>query len=115
MKALEWKTVVRSSEIQEKINHLIALIGDVIVHASTTNLPPDQRALTDIERAQLIAVLETALNVLKSPMIEKGLLKKASGMVKRAVAQAAEKQTEIAFSAAGGALVAAIVEFAKHL
>ncbi len=115
VKVVEWKVLVPSPALHEKITELVRLLDEVIVHASTTNLPPDQRALSDIERAQLIAVLETALSLLKSPMIEKGLFKKAASMVKRAAAKAVANQTEIAFSTAGSALVAAIIAFLKNL
>jgi hypothetical protein len=115
IEAIEWKAITFSPSVQKKISELVILVQDVITHVSATNLPSDQQVLSDIERAQLIAVLETALNVLKSPLIEKGLLKKAGAMVKRAAAKAAERQTEIAFSTAGGAFVSAIVELLKHL
>lgn len=114
VKAIEWKVVIRSDALQAKINEAIRLIGEVIEHATTSNLPPRERALTALERAQLIAVLETALSMLKAPMIEKGLLKKAGGMVKRAAEKAAEKQVEIAFSTAGGALAGAFFELVRH-
>jgi len=50
--------------------------------------PAEEQILTDVERNQLIAVLETVLAVLKA--VEKGLLKKAREMLGRASKSAAE-------------------------
>lgn len=115
VKAIQWKVLVRTDELAQQIAELIRLIGEVIEHASTTNLPADQRALTDIERAQLIAVLKTALKMLEAPMVEKGLLKKAGAMAKRAANTAAEKQVELAFSGVASMLGVALLELLKHL
>ena len=110
-----WRVVVRTPEIQDKISEVARLISELLDLTASANIPPTQRALSELERRQLIAILETALNVLRSPMVEKGLLKKTGSMVKRAAAKAAEKQVEIAFSAVGAALGAAIVELLKQL
>lgn len=53
-------------------------------------MPEDGAALTDIERAQLIAMVETILAMLKGPMIETSLINK----LKRAAQRGAEKTTE---------------------
>jgi len=50
--------------------------------------------LTDIERAQLIAILETTLAVLKGPMVEPGLLKKAARIAKDIAERTAKKKVE---------------------
>jgi hypothetical protein len=100
--AVEWKVLRRTDELEEKIAELVRLINDVTRHITTCNLPDNQRALTDIERAQLIAVLETVLHLLKAPMVEKGLIKKATEMLKHAAARAVEKQVEEAFAFAAG-------------
>ncbi len=57
-------------------------------------MPPEQQALTQLERAQLITILETTLAVLKAPMVETGLLKKAGKALSRVVRKAAEKKVE---------------------
>lgn len=115
VKAIEWKVVRLTEDLQAKITEIARLIAEVIEHATTTNLPPDQRALSDIERAQLIAILRTALKVLESPMMEKGLLKKAAAMVKRAAGKAAEKQVELALNTSATMLGLALFDFIKHL
>jgi len=70
---------------------------------------------SEIERVQLIAVLETALAMLKAPMIEKNLLKKAASMLKRAAAKAVEKQVENAFAFAAGFAAGKITELLPYL
>lgn len=115
LKATEWVLVRQTGILTEQISQLIVLIGEVAQHATTSNLPSDQRALTAIERAQLIAVLETALNMLKSPMVEKGLLRKTKAMLKRAAAKAMEKQVEIAFTTAASAAGTALGVFLSHI
>ena len=100
VEAVEWKVLVRTDELTQQIAGLIRLIEQVIQHATTTNLPDGERALTDIERAQLIAVLKTAVKMLEAPMVEKGLLKKAGSLAKRAGEKAAEKQVELALGGA---------------
>jgi len=112
---VEWKLLVRTPDLQDQINEVTRLVGEITRHAKTANLPPGERALSEIERAQLIAVLETALAVLKAPMVEKGLLKKAGNLAKRAAAKAAEKQVEIAFGTASGLVGTAILELLKRL
>lgn len=115
VQAVEWTVIVRTDALEEKIAQLVSLIGDVTRHAKSTNLPPNERALSEIERAQLIAVLETAANLLKSPMVEKGIFKRAASMAKNAATKATEKQVEIALGSAAGLLGAAILEFLKRL
>jgi len=115
VRAVEWKVLVQTDELEDNINDVVRLIGEVIEHANTSNLPPDERALTEIERAQLIAVLETALAILKTPMIEIGLLKKAATMLKRAAAKAVEKQVENAFAFTAGFAAGKISNFLPHL
>lgn len=59
-------------------------------------------ALTEIERAQLIAVLETVLAVLRAPMAERSILKKAKGMLGGVTKRVAEKQAEQGLGEAAG-------------
>jgi hypothetical protein len=87
----QWIAVRTSSEIQMKIGAISSLLDSIIVQTKGANEPPDQQVLTEIERKQLIAILETALNVLRSPLIEKGLLKKAQTVLKKGAESAAEK------------------------
>lgn len=87
----QWITVRTSSETQMKIGAISSLLDSIIVQTKGANEPPDQQILTAIERKQLIAVLETALNVLRSPIVEKGLLRKTQGILKKGAESAAEK------------------------
>jgi hypothetical protein len=75
------------------------------VRLAKTNLPPEQQALSQIERAQLIAILETALQILKAPIMEPGMLKKAQDGLKRLAGKTAEKQAEtgLGYAASEGA------------
>jgi hypothetical protein len=63
----------------------------IIAQTSRANAPQDEQILTDIERRQLIAILETALNVLRSPLVERGLLKKARRVLVKGAESAAKK------------------------
>jgi hypothetical protein len=86
-----WIAVRADSDIKMKIAAVASLLDSIIAQAAHSNLPPDDQILTSIEREQLIAILETALNVLRSPLVEKGLLKKTQGVLKRGAQSAAEK------------------------
>jgi hypothetical protein len=89
-----WVYVQPISRVKELISELSDLLEEVSLLAKTTNLPERQAALSDIERAQLIALLETTLLVLKAPMVESGLLKKLGTTMADATKKAAEKQVE---------------------
>jgi hypothetical protein len=115
VEAVAWKTLVLTGDLQEKISEAVRLLDDVILHASTTNLPPNERALTEIERAQLIAVLKTTLKMLEAPMVETGLIKKTTSMLKRAGAKAVEKQVENAFAFAAGYAAGQLTALAKYI
>lgn len=89
--AEQWTAIKPSSNVKLKIAAVAGLLDQIIEQATKTNLPPDQQILTEIERNQLIAILETTLHVLKSPLTEKSLLKRAREGLQRAAASAAEK------------------------
>jgi hypothetical protein len=74
-----------------KIGAISPLLDSIIVQTKGANEPPDQQILTEIERKRLIAILETALNVLRSPLVEKGLLRKTQTILKKGAESAAEK------------------------
>ena len=80
-----------TSEVKLTIHAVSTLLDGIVQQVKQTNLPPDDQILTQLEREQLIAILETTLAVLKSPMAEKGLLTKARESVGRAAGSAAEK------------------------
>jgi len=86
-----WIGVKSSSEVKLKIGVISMLLDSIIEQTTRANEPEDQQLLTAIERQQLVAILETALNVLKSPMVEKGLLKKAREVLRKGAESTAEK------------------------
>ncbi len=86
-----WVSVGSSSQTKIKIAAISALLETIIEQTTRSNAPPEDQALSELERQQLIAVLETALNVLKSPLVEKGLLKKAGDMLEESAGKAVEK------------------------
>lgn len=92
--AEQWSMVQLTSETKMKIAAISSLLDTIIVQMQRTNAPPELQAITDLERKQLVAVLEAALAILKSPLVEKGLLKKAYEGLQRASNKAAEKQVE---------------------
>jgi hypothetical protein len=89
-----WVYIKRGSRAKAIIAELSELLDEVALLARSTNLPEHEAALTDIERAQLIAVLDTAIAMLKGPMVEQGLLKKLGKMSKETAQKAAQKNAE---------------------
>lgn len=87
----QWVAVRTTSEVKMKIGAIASLLDSILVQTKGANEPPDQQVLTEIERKQLVAILETALNVLRSPLVEKGLLTKTLGVLKKGAESAAEK------------------------
>jgi hypothetical protein len=61
----QWVAVRTSSEVKMKIGAISALLDSIIIQTKGANEPPDQQLLSEIERQQLIAILETALNLLR--------------------------------------------------
>lgn len=100
--ATEWRYVQQVGVLQRQIATVSTLLDEIIQTARGSNLPPDMRALTDLERAQLIAVLETALAVLRAPMAERSILRKARGVLGGVIKRVAEKQAEQALGSAAG-------------
>jgi hypothetical protein len=89
--AEQWITANVSAETKMKIAAIASLLDSIIEQVTHANAPPKDQILTDIERHQLIAILETALNVLRSPLVERGLLKKTVGALKAGAESAIEK------------------------
>lgn len=92
--AQRWTTVPETSDVKSRIATLAALLDNIVEIATKSNNPPEEQILTAIERQQLIAILETALAMLKTPMAEKGMLVKAREGLQRAAASAAEKEVQ---------------------
>ncbi len=93
-KAEGWVAVPNNAHIKQKILTVSVLLESIIEQASHSNYPEDQRAISAIERAQLIAVLETVLALLKAPMVERAIIKKTDGLLSRVARKVAEKKTE---------------------
>ena len=89
-----WALIPHSNTIKTKTAQLAQLLDDIIYAMRSSNLPEEDRALSDIERAQLIAVLETAISLLKAPMVERGLMLKCSDWLKRTVARVRQRKAE---------------------
>jgi hypothetical protein len=89
--AERWIAVGSSGEIKAKIHAISFLLESIIDQTARSNLSSEEQILTELERRQLIALLETALALLKSPMVEKSLLHKVGEALKRAADSAAEK------------------------
>jgi hypothetical protein len=89
--AERWVTISGRSDLKNKIHAVATLLDNIIEQTKGANEPPEEQILTEIEREQLIAILETALALLQSPMVEKGLLKKAQSVLKKGAENAAEK------------------------
>lgn len=108
----QWIYVQPRSRAKQIIVELSDLLEEVLLLASQSNLPEEYAALSKIDRQQLIALLETALSVLKSPMVEPGLLKKLRKVALDVGQSAATKQAELVL---GGLSTAAAALIAKLL
>jgi hypothetical protein len=89
-----WHIVGQATDLKVKILALSMLVESIMERVRGSNSPPNQQALTQLERSQLITILETALSVLKAPMVEVGLLKKLKKALSGVARKAAEKQVE---------------------
>jgi hypothetical protein len=96
--AIEWRNVPRTPDVKEQIIEVSRILDDIIAGMKRSNNAPDDQYLTEIERQQLIAILTTALVVLKAPVVEKGLLLKTRDALQKAAVKAGEKQAESAFN-----------------
>jgi hypothetical protein len=111
----QWVAVPRQSDVGQKIATLAAILGSIIEQVNRSNLPDEEQALSPLEREQLIALLETALVILKSPLVEKGLLRKTGESLKNAAGKAAEKQTQEGLGKLMGTAVKKLWELADLL
>ena len=90
----QWIALELTSEIKAKINIISTLLDSIVEAVKHSNTLEEDQALTDMERKQLIVILETALAVLKGPMVEEGLLKRARSALESGAAKALEKNTQ---------------------
>lgn len=89
-----WAIIPISAPARQKIALIAELLEEVLSGITGSNLPADQQALSEIEKAQLIAILQTALKLLQSPMVERGLIRRLTQMLKDAAIKAGEKQVQ---------------------
>ena len=111
----QWVFVKGGSRAKEIIMAVTELLEEAVLLAKANNLPEDQAALTDIERAQLIAILETTLAMLKAPMVEPGLLKKTATIAKEIAQRTAKKKAEDALGTGLGYAAKKIAELIASL
>ncbi len=111
--ATTWAAVPKTSEIQEKISLIAELLDSLILNINSANLPPSEQALSEIEKQQLIAVLETALQMLQAPLVEKNLLEETSDLLGNATRKAAEKSVQEALETLGKKAIYHLIELIK--
>ncbi len=92
--AVEWVRNDREKNA-DLIADLTELLNEAVNRARGTNLPPDKAALSEFQRLALIELLETAVQMLKGPLVEKGLLKKLGDLASEGAATAVKKGTEV--------------------
>lgn len=92
--AERWVFVGGESDVKQKIGLVSVLLDGIIAQTKGANAPAEEQGLSEIERQQLIAVLETALNILKSPLVETGILREAEKSLKDASAKAAKGELQ---------------------
>jgi hypothetical protein len=106
----EWVSLGADSDTKQKITALSTILETFVPQLKSANLPADAQVITELERAQLVAVLETMLALLKSPMVEKGLFKRAADQLKRISTKSAEKKVEEGLGTAAGEVARQIFE-----
>ncbi len=109
-----WAVVPEISEVKHKITVIHALLDEILYLAESANLHEDQRALTSNDRTLLVKLLETTAATLKSPMIEKSLLKRTERGLKEAAEKAAAKEVEQAMGSLADQAQILIGELVKN-
>ncbi len=94
----DWRTIPKHA-LQRKISELASSLDEVLLLARGSNTT-NELVLTDIQRAQLIAMLETGIVLLKAPMVEVGLLRRLTKWLKGIGKRAAESEIESALGSA---------------
>lgn len=97
---------------ESAISRVSEILEEVVLIARNTNLPPEQRAFSELERAKLIAMFETAIAVLKAPLVPKTFLKKIAESAKDGVTSFVKKNSEKALTYA---ILRAVEELIKLL
>ena len=91
-RAVSW--VKNDSVAKSELHKLSISLDSLLTLAKSSNLPESEQALSDLEKAQLIAMLETALLILKAPLVEKGFLSKLRDVLAGCGKKVATKKTE---------------------
>jgi hypothetical protein len=89
-----WQHVPQNIEVKKLISRVSITLDSVIQIAKASNLPDSEKSLTEIERAALIAILETALFILKAPLTNKGFFKNVGRQLKQVAAKTAQNKAE---------------------
>lgn len=92
--AIEWVRNDRDKNA-ELIADLTGLLNEAVTRARSTNLPDDKAAFTEFQRKALIDLLETALQMLKGPLVEKGLLRRLGDVAAEGATRAVKKGSEV--------------------
>jgi hypothetical protein len=111
----QWVAVQLTSETKAKINVISTLLDSIIQAVKHSNAPPEAEVLTELERQQLIVLLETALGVLKGPMVEKGLLKRTRSALESGATKAIEKGSQEGLGQMMGAAKGRIIDLIQSL
>jgi hypothetical protein len=110
-----WVLVQPTDDTKAKIAAVSRILETFVAQLKGTNSSPDQQALTELERAMLVTVLETALQVLKAPMVEKSLLTKSQEALKHVATRTAEKQAEQGLGKLAGEGARMLLDLLKSL
>jgi hypothetical protein len=90
----QWVAIQLTSDTKAKINIISTMLDSIVENVKHSNLPSSEQALSEIERKQLIVILETALAMIKAPMVERGLLKQTRSALESGAVKAAERGTQ---------------------
>ncbi len=94
IKAIVWAVNPNNTTIKTKIILISELLDQIVKQVETTNLPEANQALTAIEKAQLIAILQTVLSILKSPLVEQGIIAKSVSFLKKISKKTTEEKSQ---------------------
>ena len=89
-----WVHTGHRKAVKEKILLLSTTLEETLELIINSNLPEDMRAISELERAQLVALLQTTLQMLKAPLVEKGLLRKLAEITGEISKKTAHKKAE---------------------
>jgi hypothetical protein len=103
--AAEWRSVPTNQDLKTYIAEISRLLSEILREMKQSNNDPDLQFLSELEKQQLKAVLETALAMLGAPLAEKRLLERAKELLHTAIVKAGEKAFEDTAVRAGRALL----------